>query len=301
VTSVGVLGATGFVGTAVTGGLVRRGVHVVRISAPRLSTKARTLDALLADVSEVPAWVRTRLLACDVVVNAAGLADAGAADGDALYGANALLPLMLARTISLGGRPHRLVHVSSAAVQGRRSCLDESTTVAPFSPYTTSKALAERAVLGFEGVTVFRPTSVHGEGREVTRRLARFVASAMASVAGDGTRPTPQVLVENVGDAIAHVVVSQRQPPRVILQPSDSLTTADLIRLLGSREPKHVPEPLARAIVSGLAGSGRVSGRLAASARRLEMLWFGQDQVPGWLTSSGWRPVVGLECWRQLR
>jgi hypothetical protein len=43
-----------------------------------------------------------------------------------------------------------------------------------------------------------------------------------------------------------------------------------------------------------------MSTRLAANARRLEMLWLGQDQADSWLTQAGWRPVAGHERWLEI-
>jgi nucleoside-diphosphate-sugar epimerase len=297
-----VLGADGFVGAAVVEALGRRGAVVRRVRAPRLSSRARDARGLRADLKE-PDVVReaedlTRHLAdCSVVVNAAGLATATAGGNDALVGADALLPAVVAMATPRGAR---LVHVSSAAVQGRRGMLDESSETEPFSPYSAAKAWGEVLVRERAGDTVcFRPTSVHGPGRAVTRTLARALRSPLASVAGEGERPTPQVLVSNVADAIAHVSTTWEKPPPVVLQPWEGLTTAGLVRLVGGREPRHVPEPIARgAVASGYRAAQWAAGA-AGVARRLEMMWFGQRQEPGWLDTR-WRPPHGHEAWKEL-
>ena len=108
------------------------------------------------------------------------------------------------------------------------------------------------------------------------------------------------MLVENVADAVAFVALTTDVPPAVVLQPAEALTTASLVRVLGGREPRHVPRPVARLLVSAMMLLGRRSGRAAGIGRRLEMLWFGQDQVDGWLVGAGWRPVAGHEVWRTL-
>ena len=74
----------------------------------------------------------------------------------------------------------------------------------------------------------------------------------------------------------------------------------ELVRLVGGREPVHVPEAVARAIVRGAAVLGRVSGPAAALGRRIDMLWWGQGQVAGWLADR-WTAPLGHEAWRRLR
>lgn len=299
---VGVLGASGFVGAGVVNALEERGVVVKRVRVPRLSSSARNPDHLRADVQSVllvPEIVALRrvLEGCSAVVNAAGLATATAGGRDALVGADALLPGVVAKTIPSRAR---LVHVSSAAVQGRREVLDESSETEPFSPYSAAKAWGETLVRERAGETVcFRPTSVHGRDRPATRTLVRALQSPVASVAGRGDRPTPQVLVANVADAIAYVATTGEEPPPVVLQPWEGLTTAGLVRLLGGREPRHVPETLARALVESAHRVGSSWGGAAGYARRLEMMWFGQRQEPGWLDSR-WSPPRGHGAWKEL-
>lgn len=301
-TTIALVGATGFVGSHVRAALEQRGAHVVGISAPRLSTTARTVGELDRDIEQLVSRdamlsLREDLRGCDAVVNAAGVANA-TGNGDALFGANALLPGLLA---SLIPGHIRFVHVSSAAVQGRRNPLDESEQLAPFSPYSSSKALGEMSVRsrGADNV-IYRPTSVQGSGRDVTRSLVRLLRSPAASVAGNGDAPTPQVLVQNVADAVAFLALEAGHPPSVVLHPSEWITTGDLVRLLGERTPLRVPTLVARAVI----GLGFTVGRLipagAGVARRLEILWLGQDQAASWLDGR-WSAPLGREAWKELR
>ncbi|MFC6152903.1 NAD-dependent epimerase/dehydratase family protein [Nocardioides yefusunii] len=298
VSPVAVVGATGFVGRAVLAAFEQRGIEVRAIRAPRLETSARQVDALHAEMA-APALraeserLREELRGCSVVVNAAGLSDA-TSGGDVLFGANALLPGLLAASTEPGTG---FVHVSSAAVQGRRAVLDETTEVEPFSPYSEAKALGEAMVP--DGSVVFRPTSVQGAGRRVTASLVRLCSSPLASVAAPGDFPTPQVLVENVADAIVFVALRAEDAPRVVLQPWEGVTTGELVRLLGQRRPLQVPQWLARALVRLGYALKPLTSRAAGIARRLEMLWFGQGQAPGWLDDK-WAPPVGPEGWKKL-
>ena len=299
--TVAVLGATGFVGSHVVSALERRGVAVRPVRAPRVATSARQVQALRAeldrgDVAAALADLRDALAGCQAVVNAAGVATA-TGEGDDLYGANALLAAMVARAAPADAR---VVHVSSAAVQGRRPILDESEQGEPFSPYSDAKALGEQTFLAErpDGVC-YRPTSVHGPGRAVTARLAKLLNSPACSVAGAGDAPTPQVLVDNVADAAAFLAVTHHVPPRVVLHPWEGMTVAGLARVLGGREPRHVPERLARRIVELASAGGTRHARVAGEARRLEMLWFGQPQEQGWLTGR-WNAPQGMEKWKEL-
>lgn len=296
-----VLGASGFVGSRVVSALRSRGVQVRAVRAPRLSTSARAVPDLLGelgrpDVQAEADRLRAELAGAAAVINAAGLAHA-IGGGDDLFGANALLPALVGVVV---GDATRLVHVSSAAVQGRLSPLDETTWRAPFSPYSVSKALGEELVGQRAGTVCFRPTSVHGPDRQVTRSLHRLVSSPLASVAGRGDGPTPQVQVDNVADAVAYVAITQQTPPAVVLQPGEGLTVAGLVRDLGGREPRHVWTWLARAIVGLLSALGSVVPPLPGAARRLEMLWFGQRQVDGWLTTTDWSAPKGAQRWKDM-
>jgi UDP-glucose 4-epimerase len=300
-TRVAVLGASGFLGSAVVAALRDRGASVTAVPAPRLTSTAGSPAALAAELQTKSARtavdrLREALQRCDVVVNAAGVARATSTWDPPMVGANALLPLVVAEARPVGAR---LVHVSSVAVQGRVSVLDQTLRLTPFSPYSASKALGEQALAECPDVVLFRPTSVHGPGRDVTRTLARVLSSPVASVAGRGDGSTPQVLVSNVADAVAFVALCQETPPRVVLQPSEGVTVADLVRMVGHREPRHVPTRVARLIVSLSAWVGRWSGPLAGASRRLEMMWFGQEQTTSWLDGR-WSAPVGREGWKEL-
>lgn len=298
---VALLGASGFVGSEVKRALERRGATVVAVESPRLTTSARDLATLTTELESPDVTARSGEFAvtfdgCDAVVNAAGVAVA-TGGGDALFGANALLPAVVARAVPAGAR---FVHISSAAVQGRRARLDESTELEPFSPYSASKALGERLTAQERpGAVVYRPTSVQGAGRPVTQSLVRVLSSPAASVAGRGEDPTPQVLVGNVADAVAFLALTTEEPPRVVLHPWEGLTTSELVSVVGGREPFHVPRIVAKMLVTLGHLVGRWSGAVAGVVRRVEMLWFGQLQGTSWLDNR-WTPVHGPEKWKEL-
>lgn len=290
---VAVLGSTGFVGRAVVAALERRGVRVTPVRAPRVA-------AGTTDEKHTVGELVFALAGCTAVVNAAGLPDAAGDNLDGLRGANSVLPGLVAQAAGRVGA--RMVHISSAAVQGAVTQLDSDESTHAFSPYSASKADGERAALtaGTDGVVIYRPPGVHGADRSLTRAIARLARSPLASVAGAGERPTANALVSNVGDAVAFLATTPIQPPRIVHHPSEDLTTADLLRSLGAREPRHVPDRLAVVVLAVARRVGHLRPPLLAHVRRLEMLWFGQSQAASWLTEAGWTPTHGRDEWVRL-
>lgn len=302
VVSVAVLGARGFVGSRIVDHLRAGGCDVTAVPAPRLHTASRSAAqlALEAEESAEVAALAAMLRGTDVVVNAAGLATATHGLDDTLVGANALLPAVIQRAASIAGC-QRLIHVSSAAVQGAGR-LDETDRLSPFSPYSFSKCLGE-LVLGRDPIetVIYRPTSVHGIDRAVTIALSRLARSRLSSVAGDGSAPTPQTLVENVGQSAAFLALTDLAVPRIVLHPWERLSVFDLMTVLGlGRVPRNIPVPLADSAIGLASMAGRLAPVATATARRLELLWRGQEQEAGWLDDIGFSSAQGLDSWKLL-
>ena len=295
---VAVLGATGFVGAAVCKALQARGATVLPVPAPRLPpcTEEDALSAAYAQ--EVSDQLRSAVESCYAVVNAAGISESGEADTGRLMAANGALPGVVARATHPG---QRLVHISSAAVQGRAKVLDDSAGGSPFSPYSLAKLVGELAVhRSRPDAVVYRPPGVHGPNRRVTQSVARMARSALATVASPGQDPTAQALIDNVADAVSFLATTPQAPPPIVTHPSEGLTTSGLLEALGGRPPRRVPRPLALCILALARESGRISAPVAANARRLEVLWFGQRQAASWLTQAGWTPPAAPEQWQTL-
>lgn len=303
---VALVGASGFVGSAVRAALETKDHQVVHVSAPRLRTSERKTNGLLrqARASEDREELVAKLAGAGVLVNAAGDPDASSLDGDGLFGANALLPRVLAEAAGVAGVP-RMVHISSAVVQNDRTVLDDTEDIAGFSPYSSSKVAGELA-LSCEpsaGITItrYRPPSVHARGRRVTERIGAIARSPLASVAAPGSQPSPQALLDNVASAVAYLASTPTPPPPVVIHPWEGVTACSLMVALGrGRQPRVIPRPLAAGLVLLVKALGRVSAPVAANARRVEVLWLGQGQADSWLTRQGWTPPVGMEGWAAL-
>lgn len=297
-----VFGATGFVGRATVMQLRKRGAEVKTVRTPRLTpSPANQVREMLASYDALVAEIAQELVGAEAVVNAAGCSDVSHGDEASLTAANALLPAVLARAIRSAGVP-RFVHVSSAVVQGAAPRLDQSERTAAFSAYSKSKVLGELLVheLAAPATIVYRPPSVHALDRPVTQMTARIARSPFSSVARPGSSPSPQALLTNVADAIAFLATTQAQPPAIVAHPSEGLTTASVLTFLGGRQPFEIPRALAKAVVAMLTAGGSVMPQIAANARRVEMLWFGQSQAPSWLTEAGWIPPAGRDEWVRL-
>lgn len=291
-TRIAVIGASGFVGSAVVHAFREAGHEVLAVRAPRIladpSTHGTAVELLSA-----------QLAGCDVVVNCAGNPDASAAREGDLRAANAVLPGVIGQAAQQAAVA-RYVHVSSAVVQGRLPVLDSSTHTDAFSPYARSKADGEIAARtnGPPHTTVYRPPSVHGPTRRVTRQLTFIARSPLSTVAFPGDRPTPQTHIVDVADAILTLATSTTPPPAVVHHPWQGQTTSGLLRLLGhGRSPRNLPLGFAELALAAGDRVSRLVPRLGPYLRRVEMIWFGQRQASSWLSQTGWRPITTDNDW----
>lgn len=281
-----VLGSSGFVGSALSSRLRSLGHDVIEVPAPRMRTSARTVGALTAEAMAGNSAIETlaaEMAGANIVVNAAGLATPDALESDQLFGANSLLPTVIARAAQTAGA-ERFLQLSSAAVQGNIKVLDSRSFTQPFSPYSESKALGEQTLLaspevGIETV-VIRATSVQGPGRTTTRNLRRIARSRMASVARPGNQPSTVSSIDGLVDFVVEVGTQSTKPAEIVLQPWEGGTVSSILSLAGDgRRPTMLPAVLCKAAVQfGRVVSKAMGGRFAGTVRRVELMWFGQEQ-----------------------
>jgi glycosyltransferase involved in cell wall biosynthesis/nucleoside-diphosphate-sugar epimerase len=295
---------TGFIGSALAKALQSRSVSLRVVHAPRVAFGPEsTVDDIVhatvdrsfeKEISDLTAKIGD----ASVVVNAAGVATPDAPASAMMTGANGLLPSLIFAAASQRG-VHRVIHLSSAAVQGRARVLTESKRKTPDSAYGRSKALGEDAVLRLASalhaggtqvrtqLRILRATSVQGPLRQTSTSLARIARSSLATVAGDRPRPSPVSSLAGLTDAIISLANSDDAPP-VVLQPWEGLTARTVLERFGGKTPQTLPPLVCRVgIALGYAFARLLGGRFRAHIRRLDVMWFGQRQVPGWLVTSG--------------
>lgn len=285
----GVVGASGFIGSAIAKHLMVQGKEVVKIVAPRLrlgeELRSVTEISAVAAQEQLGNEYRSLLSGCDIVINAAGLATPDGNADDALYGANALLPVVLLQAAREAG-VKRFIHLSSAAVQGNRSILDESVDYLPFSAYSESKALGEMALLSADTNTgnvldliIVRATSVQGENRQTTVNLRKISRSILASVAAPGTQPTVVSSLEGLITFVLAVGSEKQQLNKILLQPWEKVSVADVLKAAGGKSPVVLPGSFCRFVIGAGYLVSKLLPRLSGAVRRVELMWFGQKQT----------------------
>ena len=305
---IAVAGCSGFIGSRVLACGRARGLHVDAITSPRFAAQEVNQVAVAAADweganRELFEELSRSLTGFETVVNAVGMARPGSSDSRSLHAANALQPAVLADACRRAG-VRRLVHVSTAAVQGRIDPLDETPSHAPFSPYTRSKAAGERHLLeAFHGgspeMVVYRPASVLAPERTTTRLVSRVAAAPVVAVVDGGRRPLPVALVENVAAGILFAATAPSCPP-IVLQPDEGITTRGLFELFGARRFVSLPASLAALGLGALRRSSALVTPLTTAARGLELLFIGQRLAPSSLTAAGFVPTAGPEAWESL-
>lgn len=306
---VALLGATGVIGSAVANALRRVDAHICPVPAPRIicrdemmqavhipATLVRTYEAQIAQLT-------TSLRSCQVVVLAAGLAAPAAQASPALFGANGVLPAVT-HAAALRAGVDRMVHISSAVVQGNRPTLDETPSLSPLSPYAASKALGEKALFALTRrdptveVVIYRPTSVLAPSRQVSLQLLRMLSGPVVPVPGTGESRQPLALVENVAAAVVTLILAPTVAT-INLHPWEGMSIARLLTL-SDRHVVRIPVPVAA--IDAMVAIARRSGsvRLSSAARRMELYTHGQNIKATALVEAGFEPVVGEERYREL-
>lgn len=296
---------SGFIGGSLSQLLAQNGHAVFQVHAPRLDldTAATPADAVgqLRDpsVSDIIRSMAEVFAGASVVVNAAGLAMPDARPSKALSGANGLLPAVLLQAAADAG-VSRFIHISSAVVQGRTSRLDETNQTSAISAYGASKILGEETLdilahyassTSVTRTVILRATSVQGARRGTTSQLERVARSRIASVAGQGTGRSPVSSVKGLARAVIELSRSYQQPPQIVLQPWEGETAYSVLSRYGGRTPTKLPVKLCRFTVdAAFFASKLLGGRYSGLIRRIEVMWFGQDQMDGWLTEQGANP-----------
>jgi nucleoside-diphosphate-sugar epimerase len=193
-------------------------------------------------------------------------------------------------------------------VQGRLDPLDESPRTLPLSPYARSKALAETVLLQPHPpsqhpslqVVVYRPTSVmdatHGPTTALTKLLSRL---PYVPVSGEGNRPVPVGLRDNVACAALFCATSDQIGP-IVLHPDEGITVQRLLNLFGARRLVSLPPRLSGAALrwAGLLCSR--TPRITARLRWLELVMHGQAVAAREFSERGFMLPFGFDAWERL-
>lgn len=329
-----VIGASGFVGSSILARLHLDGIDADPIEAPRLSTHATDAPSIIKEARRLEAIIDSladSFAGAEVVINASGLAAPSQQDLPPLVGANALLPAVIAIAAQRTG-VKRLIHMSSAAVQGNVKTLDASPTTHLFSAYSFSKALGEEVLLKLRSfiteraaagvapgskdsdfpaapasapvdvephhaldICIIRATSVMGRGRRTTESFAKFASSPLASVAS-GNHHSPITSNYALAEFTSLIGSFAGQLPPIVLQPWEGATAKSVLVDAGRRFPIHVPTPLAKAVIRlGYLVSESLGDRFQAPVRRVELMWLGQDQDDSWAKTHGLIPTPRVQ------
>lgn len=299
--TIAIVGASGFIGSAVTKAVTEQGWQVRAVKTPRLNMPATQQASIQARTSQQKTLAE-QLRGARAVVCCAGIPDASSTDAAALFGANTALPGLVAAA-AVDADVQRLVHISSAVVQGTRPVLDDTLDYQAHSLYAESKIGGERAVLAFTDhleTVVYRPPSVHAASRRITRAIYRLANSPLSTVVGPRSSPTPQAHIGNVASAVSFLTTTDSTPSSIVIHPSEHWTTYSFLQTFARRrDPLVIPSVLRPVIHAGLSQAGR-SRRLSPNVRRVQMLWLGQRQAESWLDKHDWNPPFTREHWQPM-
>lgn len=246
-------GGTGFVGRAAVQEVLAAG-HTVRLAVRRsISEPASGVEmVLVGDIGGATEWVGA-LDGVDAVVHLA--ARAHVLREDAPDPEAAFLETNYAGTKRLAeacrGRVSQLVYLSSIGVHGAGSdrAFDESSALAPHSPYARSKALAEDCLQalvqrGELDCRILRPPLVYGPRAPGNlARLAGLVRRRLPLPLGSVRNRRSLVGVEHLARAIRAVVEAQ--------------SVSRSAYVIADREVVSTPE-IVRAIAAGLDAPARL-------------------------------------------
>ncbi len=229
-----IIGATGYVGTAVDEALRARGHHVTgtaRSAAAQQKLTARGTTAVTADAAR-PQTLSNAVRAADAVVYSVAVTDADPFAVD--------IGALKAIRKGLAGTEKTFVYVSGAWVYGATGPdpVEENAPLAP-PPFVARRIELERAALemtklGVRAIVV-RPGVVYGRGGGLA---SMFVATARergaASIVGPGTNRWATIDVDDLGEFVA-LTLERGLPGRAYNAVNDDRFTVAEIASAASR------------------------------------------------------------------
>ena len=245
-----VIGSSGFIGSHLTQLLTSRGHRVIGLDAQKSSENYGVDEFIQGDIRQ-PEHVNQALRGVDAVINLAALhADFGHVPEEYFEtndrGMSILLEAMTTAHVN------RLLFTSSIAVYGDRSDeVREETTPNPTSPYGSSKLAAEQRVNEWveadpqRSVRIIRPCVVYGE-RNVANmmNLIRQIDSGFFVLFGSGSNVKATAYVGNLVQAIC-MQYEQSSPGLKLYNYADKpdMTVNKIVGVI-RRELGRPPSPL---------------------------------------------------------
>jgi len=275
-----VLGAGGFIGSALV-------AHLAHVGIAAIAATQRDTGTLTASSD----WLRL-LEGCRAVVHLASRAHAPA-DGAAWIDAEAATAAALAAA-ARGAGIERIVLLSSLKVLGEDSGAGRFRAGDPPAPgdaYGRCKLAIEQAMITAGGrLVVLRPPLVYGPGvkgnfRALLRLVDCGVPLPLASIANRRSL----IFLDNLVDLIAVALNHERAQGVYLLRDDDEVSTPQLVRMIArglGRPARLLPCPTAL-----LRAGARLVGRTEAALRLTGTLAVDDQATRDQL---GWRPRVSL-------
>jgi GlcNAc-P-P-Und epimerase len=207
---IGVIGGSGFIGTALVRGLIARGREVRIIDrAPSAAYPGAWVEADVRDRAALAAAVG----GCTALYNLAAEHRDDVQPATLYHETNVLGAENVCAAADAHG-VERIVFTSTVAVYGTSASeLDESAPLRPFNEYGRTKLQAERVYGAWaergsgRSLTVVRPTVVFGpDNRGNVYVLLAQIARGRAVVVGDGSNRKSMAYVENVAGVLEHAL-----------------------------------------------------------------------------------------------
>jgi nucleoside-diphosphate-sugar epimerase len=271
-----VTGATGFLGSHVTGLLLDRGERPRVLVRPGDSARPladAVADVRFADIGDRSA-IRAALTGVDRVVHCA--ARTGTWGPEAEFRRTNVHGLEILVRSALDAGVQRIVHVSSITVHGIdvRGTADENAPLRDSpNPYSRSKIAGERLLqrmIAAEGapVTIVRPGWIYGPGDAASfARVARMIEKGRMAMVGSGENHLPLIYVDDVAQGILLASEAGHAEGRSYLLVNDEpVTQRDFLAAIAAE--LEVAVPTRRIPYEPTVMLGAVSENLGRLARR---------------------------------
>ncbi|MFT3694676.1 MAG: SDR family oxidoreductase [Kofleriaceae bacterium] len=214
-----VTGGAGFIGSAVTSELLRRGLMVLVVGGSADPITAERLAPLMTDT-------------LDVIVHCAGTSSVGAAIANPVREHERTVPPFARLCAAARERaPNaRVVLISSAAVYGNAAIVPtpEAAPLAPLSPYGRDKQACE-AIAQQYGASIVRLFSVYGAGlrKQLLWDACNKVGAPVFAGTGDEQRDWL-----HISDAVELILIAAKRPMIVNGGTGGGVRVRDVLALL---------------------------------------------------------------------